>query len=134
MHYVARRSHQMQKHKFGRMCPNALSVKSILVPPEHERYWVDVSRPRCTGMHYVTHRSHQIQKQKFGITCPEALFVKSVSVPPGHENSASMFRAPDAPKCICDPHIPLDAKTQVLRNVSYCAFFKSVLVPPEHEK
>jgi hypothetical protein len=99
MHYVARRSHQMQKHKFSRMCPNALSVKSILVPPEHERYWVDVSWPRCTGMHYVTRRSHRMQKRKFGITCPEALFVKSVPVPPEHENSAMMFRALDAMEC-----------------------------------
>jgi hypothetical protein len=77
MHYVARRSHRMQKHKFDITCPDALSVKSILVPPEHERYWVDVSWP--TGMHYMTHRSKQIQKYKFNVMCPDALFVKPTS-------------------------------------------------------
>jgi hypothetical protein len=29
MHYVTRRSHRMQKHKFGVMCPDALFVESI---------------------------------------------------------------------------------------------------------
>jgi hypothetical protein len=77
MHYVARRSHRMQKHKFDVTCPDALSVKSILVPPKRERYWVNVSWPRCTRMHYITHRSHQIQKYKFDVMCPDTLFVKS---------------------------------------------------------
>jgi hypothetical protein len=37
MHYVTRRSHQMQKHKSGITCPDALFAISILVPPEHEK-------------------------------------------------------------------------------------------------
>jgi hypothetical protein len=32
---VTRRSHRMQKHKFGITCPNALFVESIPVPPEN---------------------------------------------------------------------------------------------------
>jgi hypothetical protein len=60
MHYVTRRFHQMQKHKFGTMCPKALFVKSVLVPPEHEKYYVDVSRLGCMGTDYMTQRSHQM--------------------------------------------------------------------------
>jgi hypothetical protein len=37
MHYVTRRSHQMQKHKFSVMCPEALFVEFVLVPPEHKK-------------------------------------------------------------------------------------------------
>jgi hypothetical protein len=36
MHYVTRRSNQMQKHKFDVTYPGALFVESIPVPPEHE--------------------------------------------------------------------------------------------------
>jgi hypothetical protein len=34
MHYVTHWSHRMQKLKFGIMKPNALFVKSVLVPPD----------------------------------------------------------------------------------------------------
>jgi hypothetical protein len=37
MHYVTRRSHRMQKYKFGVMCPGALFVDTVLVPPEDEK-------------------------------------------------------------------------------------------------
>jgi hypothetical protein len=37
MHYVTRRSHQMQKHKFGVTCPSTLLVESVLAPPEHDK-------------------------------------------------------------------------------------------------
>jgi hypothetical protein len=37
MHYVTRRSHRMQKHKFSTMCPDALVVEFVLVPHEHEK-------------------------------------------------------------------------------------------------
>jgi hypothetical protein len=60
-------------------------MKSVPVPPKHEKYCVDVSCLERTGMHYMTHRFHQMQKHKFGTTCPEALFVKSVLVPPEQE-------------------------------------------------
>jgi hypothetical protein len=47
---VARRSHRMQKHKFGVTCPDALFVEIVL-------------RVSCHGrieMHYVTCRSHRM--------------------------------------------------------------------------
>jgi hypothetical protein len=37
MHYVTHRSHWMQKDKFGVTCPDVLFVKSVPVPPEHEK-------------------------------------------------------------------------------------------------
>jgi hypothetical protein len=37
MHYVTHISHWIQKHKLGVMCPDALFVESVLVPPEHEK-------------------------------------------------------------------------------------------------
>jgi hypothetical protein len=37
MHYMTRRSHWMQKHKFSVKCPGALFVESVQVPPEHEK-------------------------------------------------------------------------------------------------
>jgi hypothetical protein len=85
MHYVTRRSHRIQKHKFSVTCPNALFVKSVLIPAEHEKFSVDVSRPERTRMHYVTHRSHRMQKHKYGVACLVALFVKSIPVPPEPE-------------------------------------------------
>jgi hypothetical protein len=82
MHYVTRRSHRMQKHKFGVTCPDVLFIKSIPVPPEHQKYCVDVSH---TGMHYMTHRSLRIKIHMFSVTCPGGLFVESVLVRPEHE-------------------------------------------------
>jgi hypothetical protein len=37
MHYVTRKSNQMQKHKFVITCPNTLFVESEPVAPEHEK-------------------------------------------------------------------------------------------------
>jgi hypothetical protein len=37
MHYMTYRSHQMKKHIFGVLCPNALFVESVSVPTEHEK-------------------------------------------------------------------------------------------------
>jgi hypothetical protein len=37
MNYMTRRSHRMQKYKFGVMCPGALFVEFALVPLEHEK-------------------------------------------------------------------------------------------------
>jgi hypothetical protein len=37
MHYMTHRSHGMQKHKFGVMCPGTLFVESVTVPPEDEK-------------------------------------------------------------------------------------------------
>jgi hypothetical protein len=68
IHYVTRRSHRMQKHKFNITCPDALFVESASIPPEHEKYCVNVSRYEHTKMHYVTNRSHRMQKHKVGVT------------------------------------------------------------------
>jgi hypothetical protein len=75
----------MQKQKFGVTCPDEYLVKSVLVPPEHEKQCFDVLRLGCIAMHYVTRRSHRIEKLKFGLRCPNAIFVKSVPIPPEHE-------------------------------------------------
>jgi hypothetical protein len=84
MHYVARRSHRMQKHKFDITSPSKLFMETALGPPENDKCIV-VLCPDRTGMHYVTHSSHRMQKHKFGITCLNALFMKTAPGPPGHE-------------------------------------------------
>jgi hypothetical protein len=48
VHYVTRRSHQMQKHVFG-----GLFVESVPVPSEHEKQGIDISRRGHTEMHYT---------------------------------------------------------------------------------
>jgi hypothetical protein len=37
LHYVTRRSHRMQKHMFGVMCPGVLFDDAASGPPEHEK-------------------------------------------------------------------------------------------------
>jgi hypothetical protein len=61
MHYVTRRSHRMQKHKFGIMCLDTLFLESIPVSPEQEKWCLNVSYPKHTAMHYVTDRSNLMQ-------------------------------------------------------------------------
>jgi hypothetical protein len=34
---VTHRSHRMQKHKFGVMCPGTLAMETASCPPEHEK-------------------------------------------------------------------------------------------------
>jgi hypothetical protein len=77
MHYVTRRSHRMQKHKFSITCPSGIFVESMPVPHENEIYCVAVSGPECTRMHYVTHISQRTQKHKFSVTCPDTPFVET---------------------------------------------------------
>jgi hypothetical protein len=48
MHFVTRSSYRMQKPKFGVTCPDALFVKSILVPTEHENGESMFDAPECT--------------------------------------------------------------------------------------
>jgi hypothetical protein len=93
------RSHQMQKHKFGVTCSDALFVESAPAPPKHEKLCIDISWPGRTGMHYVTRRSLRMQENKFGVMCPSVFFMEAAPDPPKHENSASRFDAPDAPEC-----------------------------------
>jgi hypothetical protein len=37
MHYMTRRSHWMQKHKCGIMCPRSLFMETAPGPLEHEK-------------------------------------------------------------------------------------------------
>jgi hypothetical protein len=118
MHYVTRRSHRMQKQKFSVTCPDVLFLKSVLVPPEHEKECVDVLSPRRIGMHYVTHRSLRMQKNRSLAQCVLKHFLSNPYWShPSKKNSASTFRAPDAPNALRDVQIPLDAKTKIQRNV-----------------
>jgi hypothetical protein len=99
MHYVTCRLHKMQKHKFGITCPDALFMEIALSPPEHEKYFIDVSHPERTGMHYVTQRSHQMQKHKFRVMCPTGLSIKSDRAHPSMKKFTSTSHALDAPQC-----------------------------------
>jgi hypothetical protein len=67
------------------MFPGAIFMEAAPGPPEHEKYWVNVSWPGCAGMHYVTRRSHRMQKHKFRVTCPDALFLLTAPGPPKHD-------------------------------------------------
>jgi hypothetical protein len=60
MHYVTRKSHRMRKHKFTVLCLDALFVESVPVPPELEKWCIDVWCPGCTKMYYMTHRTHRM--------------------------------------------------------------------------
>jgi hypothetical protein len=41
MHYVTRRSHRMEKHKFGVTGPDALFIDTARGPAELEKSWVE---------------------------------------------------------------------------------------------
>jgi hypothetical protein len=64
MHYVTCSYHQMEKHKFSETCPDALFVKNVQVPPEHEIWCIDVSCLGHSEWQYVSSRSHRMQKHK----------------------------------------------------------------------
>jgi hypothetical protein len=82
MHYVTRRSHRMQEHKFSVTCPSLLFAESEPVLREHEKLCADVSCPGRTGMNRVIRISHHRQKHNFDRTCSSAFFVEFVTVPP----------------------------------------------------
>jgi hypothetical protein len=50
MYYVKYKFHPIQKHKFSVMYPGAHFVESVLIPPRHVKYCVNVSHPGRTGM------------------------------------------------------------------------------------
>jgi hypothetical protein len=58
-------------------------------------------------------------------TCCGALFIETAPVHLSMKNSASTFRAANAPE-LCDPHIPPDAKTQVRHTMSRRAFLSKL--------
>jgi hypothetical protein len=60
-------------------------METALGPPEHDKYYIDVSRLGRTEMHYVTHISHRMQKHKVSVTCPCVLYMKTALGPPEHE-------------------------------------------------
>jgi hypothetical protein len=84
MPYVMRKSHQMQKHNFGVMCPDMLFMKTTPAPLEHEKLCIDVSRPGRTRMHYVSRGSHRMQK-KVWCNVSDSFSVESVLVPHEHQ-------------------------------------------------
>jgi hypothetical protein len=105
------------------MCPDALFVEFVPVPPEHEKYCIDVSYPRRTRMHYVTHRSHQMHKHKFGVRCCSVLFCGIRTSPTGSSIIVHRHFMPRTQQnALQDQHIALDAKTQVQHKMSRCAF------------
>jgi hypothetical protein len=106
MHYVTRRSHRMQKHKFNITCPDKPFRETAVGPPEHEKLCVYVSCPRCTGMHYVTRR------------CVPTCFLSNTYQPYQPENSVSMLRASKVPECTMYPAYPTEWKGTGLCNVS----------------
>jgi hypothetical protein len=85
MHYMNHRFPTDEKYKFHVIFPGAIFMEGALGPPEHEKYWVNVSWPGCTGMHYVTRRPHWMQKHKFAVMCPGALFMRTAPGPPKHD-------------------------------------------------
>jgi hypothetical protein len=54
-------------------------------PPEHEKLFIDISRPGHIGIHYVTRISQGEQKHKFSVMCPGALFMETTLGPLDHE-------------------------------------------------
>jgi hypothetical protein len=85
MHYVTRRTHRMQKHKFCIMCPSADLIEITPGLLEHENCCVDISHPGLTKVPNVTRRFHFMQKHNFGVTCPDPLFMETTLSPTGHE-------------------------------------------------
>jgi hypothetical protein len=67
------------------MCPSALFMETALGAPEHEIWYIDISRPGRTVVHYVTRSSHQMQKHNFYKMCPSTLFIEIVPGPHKHE-------------------------------------------------
>jgi hypothetical protein len=74
----------MQTHKFSVTCLSDLFMEFILVPPEHEKYYVDVSHLEHARIHCVTLGSHRMQKHKFSVMYPNVLFMEITSGPPEH--------------------------------------------------
>jgi hypothetical protein len=84
MHYVTRRSHRMQKHKFGVTCSGALFVilyQSHLSMKNSASMFHAADAPECT-MRPVDPTGRK--KHKFHIKCLGELFVISVPVSPEH--------------------------------------------------
>jgi hypothetical protein len=85
---------------------------------------VNVSNPRRNGMHYMTHRSHQMQKIQvlYYVSGP----MPFVWIRTGHTCAWKILHRWSAHRMhqngLRDPTISVDAKTQVRRNVSQCAF------------
>jgi hypothetical protein len=58
----------------------------------------------------------------------------TASGPPEHEKYSVDVGTPTYQIALCDPQIPLEAKTQVQRNVSRALFMEITPSPPKHEK
>jgi hypothetical protein len=86
-YYVTRRSHRMQKHKFGVMCPCGIFIGSAPSPLklENSAATFHPPPPTRTRMPYMIHIMHMMQKHKFGVTCPATHFTGSTPNPPDYE-------------------------------------------------
>jgi hypothetical protein len=98
MQYVTRRSHRMQKHKFGVTCPgvprmhrNELHDPMCFLP---NPYRFHPSMKTSAMMFHGSDASecctrpidpNGCKKHKFGLTCFGVLFVESAPVPTEHE-------------------------------------------------
>jgi hypothetical protein len=84
MHYVAHRSHWMQKHMFGVTCPGVVFMETAPGPPS-----LKIVRPDfALQMHRNALRDPHIppdKNLKFNVTCLGALFVEFVLVPTEYE-------------------------------------------------
>jgi hypothetical protein len=85
MHYVTHNFYRKQKHKFRVTCYVTLFIETAPGQPELEKYCVNISCPRRTGMHTVTCSSNRTQKYKFSVTCPGMLFMETASGPPEND-------------------------------------------------
>jgi hypothetical protein len=103
MHYVTRRSHQLQKHKFGVTCPGTLFVRSDPGPSEHEN---------CASLFHTLdapkHNTLPIDptgsKSTSSAYCVSARFLWDPNrAHPSMKNIAVMFHTLDAPECTMCP-------------------------------
>jgi hypothetical protein len=81
MHYLTRRSHRMQKHRFCVTRPSALLMDTAPCPPEHEKYCVDISHPGRTRMQYVTRRSLRMQNTQVRRNVSQHAFCQICTIP-----------------------------------------------------
>jgi hypothetical protein len=74
---------------------NGLFIETTSGPSEHEHFWVDVSRLRCTRMHLVCRRSYRRQKHKFVITCLGEPLMETAPGPLEHEKQCVNVLRPE---------------------------------------
>jgi hypothetical protein len=99
MHYVTRRYHHMQKHKFSIICPDAFLWNPYQSHPSNKNSASMFRAPDAPTMSYLSRRSHRMQKYKFSITCPSAFFWNLYRSHTSIKICVSIFRTSEAPEC-----------------------------------